>query len=89
MRMALWRFQQVTSMKVDLALVEFGEACENIGMFLSDWLRELISNQETQDLMDRLSTMLSSHSERMQDLMQTPELAMEGVCQWVTLGMLA
>ena len=32
--------------------------------------------------------MLSGHSDRMQELMQAPELAMEGVCQRVTLGML-
>ena len=37
-RTALRRFQKVTSMKVDLALVEFGVAHEGIEAFLSDHL---------------------------------------------------
>ena len=75
-------------MTVDLALAEFEVAREDIEAFLSHRLRELISDQETQDLIERLSTMLSSHSDRMRELMQAPKLAMEGVCQRVTLGML-
>ena len=37
-RVALRRFQQVTSMKVDLSLAEFGVAHEDIKAFLSDCL---------------------------------------------------
>ena len=76
-------------MKVDLVLAEFGAAREDIETILSDHLQELISDQETQDLIKRLSTTLSGHSDRMWELVQAPELAMEGVCQRVTLGMLA
>ena len=75
-------------MKVDLALAEFGAAREDIEAFLSDCLRELMSDQETQDLMAKLSNTLAGHSDRMRELMQAPELAMEGVCEQVALGML-
>ena len=37
-RTALRRFQQVTSMKVDLILAEFGVAREDVKAFLSDCL---------------------------------------------------
>ena len=76
-------------MKVDLTLVEFGAAREDIEAFLSDRFCELISDQETQDLVERLTIMLSGHNDRIRDLLQVPKLDMEGVSQRVTLGMSA
>ena len=80
-RAALCKFQRVTSSKVDLPLAELEAAHEDMEAFMATHLQELSSQKESRDLIGELSQKLASHSDRIQELMQIPELATGEVCQ--------
>ena len=59
LRASLRKFQRVTSLKVDLPLVELEAAQEDIKVFLSNRLQELSSQDESHELFGELSQQLS------------------------------
>ena len=56
----LQRFQQATSLKVNLPLMELEAAWEDMEDFLHSCLREISSQTESQELIEELSRTLSS-----------------------------
>ena len=72
-------FQQSTSMKVTLPLMELEAACGDMEEFMRGHLRELSLQTESRELIGALSQKLADHSSRVQELVQVPELAEEEV----------
>ena len=58
------KFQQSTSMKMNLPLVELGAAREDMEGFLWGCLRKISSQSESQELIKELSWKLSAHASR-------------------------
>ena len=69
------KFQQSTSMKMNLPLMELGAAREDIEGFLQSCLSEISSQTESWELIEELSRKLSAHASRVRELVQAPELA--------------
>ena len=76
---ALQKFQQTTSLKVTLPLMELEAAREDIGEFMQSCLQELNSQTESQELIGELSQKLANHTSRVRELVQVPELTEEEV----------
>ena len=70
----LLRFQQATSLKVNLPLMELEAAWGDMEDFLQSCLREISSQTESQELIEELSRKLSAHASRVWELVQVPEL---------------
>ena len=60
------KFQQSTSMKMNLPLMELGAAREDIEGFLWSCLHKISSQSESQELIEELSQELSAHTSRVQ-----------------------
>ena len=75
----LQTFQQSTSMKVTLPLMELEAAHGDMEEFMQSHLRELSSQTESQELIEVLSQMLANHASWVQELVQAPELMEEEV----------
>ena len=71
----LQKFQQTTSLKVNLPLMELEAAREDMEGFMWSHLRELSSQTESRELIGELSQKLANHTSRVQELVQVPELA--------------
>ena len=71
---ALWKFQQTTSLKVTLPLMELEVACEDMEEFMWSRLRELSSQTKSWELIGELSQKLADHTSRIRELVQIPEL---------------
>ena len=82
----LQRFQQATSLKVNLPLMEL-EAWEDMEEFLQSCLQEISSQTESWELIEELSWKLSAHTSRVQELVQVPELGELEVSQLVIVGL--
>ena len=78
---ALRKFQQTTSLKVTLPLMELKAAHEDMKAFMWSRLRELSSQTESQELIGELSQKLANHTSRVRELVQVPELTEEAVFQ--------
>ena len=74
-RAALQKFQQTTSLKVNLPLMELQAACEDMEEFMWNCLQEIGSQTESQELIGELSQKLADHTSRVRELVQVPELA--------------
>ena len=61
---ALWKFQQTTSLKVTLPLMELEAACEDMEVFMRSHLQELSSQTESQELIGELSQKLADRTSR-------------------------
>ena len=72
---ALHKFQQTTSLKVTLPLMELEAACEDMEEFMWSCLREINSQIESQELIGELSQKLADHTSRVRELVQVLELA--------------
>ena len=68
-------FQQATSLRVNLPLMELQAAREDMEGFLQRHLQEISSQAETQELVEGLTRKMSAHASRVQDLVSIPELA--------------
>ena len=68
------KFQQSTSMKMKLPLMELGAAREDVEGFLQSCLCEISSQSESQELIKELSRKLSAHASRVQEVVQAPKL---------------
>ena len=75
------KFQQSTSMKMNLLLMELGAAREDMEGFLQRCLREINSQSESWEIIEELSQKLSAHTSRVQEVIQAPELNEQAVFQ--------
>ena len=73
----LQTFQQSTSMKLTLPLMELEAAHGDMEEFMRSCLRELSSQTETQELIGALSQKLANHTSWVQELVQALELMEE------------
>ena len=69
------KFQQATSLKVNLPLMELEAAREDMEEFLQSCLHKIRSQTESQELIEELSRKLSAHANRVRELIQVPKLA--------------
>ena len=65
---ALHKFQQTTSLKVTLPLMELEAACEDMEEFMQSCLQEINSQTESRELIGELSQKLANHTSRVQEL---------------------
>ena len=72
-------FQQATSLRVNLPLMELQVAWEDMEGFLQCHLQEISSQAETRELVEGLTRKMSVHASRVQDLVSIPELAEQEV----------
>ena len=72
---ALQKFQQTTSLKVNLPLMELEAAREDIEEFMRSCLQEINSQTESRELIGELSQKLADHTSRVRELVQVLELA--------------
>ena len=70
----LHKFQQTTSLKVTLPLMELEAAHEDMEEFMRSCLREINSQTESRELIGELSQKLADHTSRVQELVQVLEL---------------
>ena len=71
---ALQKFQQTTSLKVILPLMELEAACEDMEEFMWGCLQEINSQTESRELIEELSQKLADHTSRVRELVQVPKL---------------
>ena len=86
---ALHKFQQTTSLKVTLPLMELEAAHEDIEEFMQSCLQEMNSQTESRELIGELSQKLADHTSRVRELVQVPELAEGEVSLRVLIGLVA
>ena len=75
----LQKFQQATSLRVNLPLMELQVAWEDVEGFLQCCLQEISSQAESWELIKGLTRKLSPHASRVWELVSIPELAKEEV----------
>ena len=75
----LQKFQQATSLRVNLPLMELQVAQEDMEGFLQHHLQEISSQAESRKLIEGLTRRLSAHASRVHELVAIPELAKEKV----------
>ena len=75
----LQKFQQATSLRVNLPLMELQGAWEDVEGFLQCRLQEISSQAETWELVEGLTRKMSVHASRVRDLVSIPELAEQEV----------
>ena len=71
---ALQKFQQSTSLKVTLPLMELEATHGDMEEFMQSCLRELSLQTESRELIGELSQKLANHTSRVQELVQVLEL---------------
>ena len=81
------KFQQSTSMKIILPLMELGAAREDMEGFLWSCLHKISSQSESRELIEELSQKLLAHASRVQEVVQAPELDERAVFQQVMVGL--
>ena len=81
------KFQQSTSMKMDLPLMELEAAREDMEGFLQSCPHEISSQLESRELIEELSWKLLAHTSRVQEVVQAPELDEQAVFQRVMVGL--
>ena len=86
---ALHKFWQTTSLKVNLPLMELEEARDDMEEFMQSCLQEISSQTESRELIGDLSQKLATHTSRVWELVQVPELAEGEVSLRVLIGLAA
>ena len=71
---ALHKFQQTTSLKVNLPLMDLEAARDDMEEFMWSCLQEISSQTESRELIEELSQRLAAHTSRVRELVQVPEL---------------
>ena len=71
---ALRKFQQTTSLRLTLPLMELEAAHEDMEAFMQSCLQELSSQIESRELIGKLCEKLANHMSRVRELVQVPEL---------------
>ena len=82
-------FQQATSLRVNLPLMELQVPWEDMEGFLQCRLQEISSQAETRELVEGLTRKMSAHTSRVWDLVSIPELAEQEVSLRVNTGLAA
>ena len=82
-------FQQATSLRVNLPLMELQATREDTEGFLQHRLQEISSQAETQELVEGLARKMLAHASRVRDLVSMPELAELEVSLRVNTGLAA
>ena len=72
---ALHKFQRTTSLKVNLPLMELEAARDDMEECMWSRLQEISSQTESRELIGELSQKLATHTSRVRELVQVPELA--------------
>ena len=85
----LQKFQQATSLRVNLPLMELQAAWEDMEGFLQCCLQEISSQAESRELIEGLTRKLLAHASRVQELVSIPELAEEEVSLRANTGLAA
>ena len=87
----LQRFQEATSLKVHLPLLELQAAREALESFLHQRLQEIGSRVETRELVERLTRKMTAHASLVRDLVSIAqqELAQQEVALRVNTGLAA
>ena len=86
---ALQKFQQTTSLKVTLPLMELEAAHEDMEEFMRSCLREINSQTESRELIGKLSQKLVDHTSRVRELVKVLELAEGEVSLQILIGLVA
>ena len=81
------KFQQSTSVKMNLPLMEHEAAREDMEGFLWSCLQEISSQSESRELIKELSQKLLAHTSRVREVVQAPELDEQAVFQRVMVGL--
>ena len=89
LKVILQGFQQATSLRVNLPLMELQVAREEMEGFLQRHLQEISSQAETWELVEGLTRKMSAHTSRVQDLFSISELAEQEVSLRVNTGLAA
>ena len=71
---ALHKFWKTTSLKVNLPLMELEAARDDMEEFMWNHLQEISSQTESRELIGELSQKLATHTSRVRELVQVPEL---------------
>ena len=71
---ALQKFQQTTSLKVNLPLMELEAAHDDMEELMQSRLREISCQTESWELIGELSQKLAAHTSRVRELFQVLEL---------------
>ena len=82
-------FQQATSLRVNLPLMELQVAWEDMEGFFQCCLQEISSQAETRELVEGLTMKMSAHASRVRDLVSILELAEQEVSLRVNTGLAA
>ena len=82
-RAALQKFQETTSLKANLLLMELQAAHEDMEEFMWSCLQEISSQTESREL----SQKLANHTSRVRELVQVPKLADGEVSLQVLIGL--
>ena len=85
----LQKFQQASSLRVNLPRMELQLAQEDMEGFLQCRLQEISSQAESSELIEGLTRRLSAHASRVQELVTISELAKEEVSLRVNMGLAA
>ena len=85
----LQRFQEATSLKVHLPLLELQAAREALESFLHQRFQEIGSWAETRELVERLAGKMMAQASLVRDLVNIPELAQQEVALRVNTGLAA
>ena len=85
----LQRFQEATSLKVHLPLLELQAAREALESSLHQHLQEIGSQPKTQELVERLAGKMTAQASLVRDLVSIPKLAQQEVALWVNTGLAA
>ena len=80
-KVIIQKFQQSTSMKMGMPLMELEAARKNMEGFLRSCLHEISSQSESRDLIEELSWKLSVQTSRVREVVQAPELGEQAVFQ--------
>ena len=75
------KFQESTSVKMNLPLMELEAAREDMEGFLQSCLHEISSQLESWELIEELSQKLLAHTSRVQEVIQAPKLDEQAVFQ--------
>ena len=81
------KHQQSVSMKVNLPLMELEAARENLGRFLQRRLSELSSHLKPQEMIEELSRTLSTHANRIREVILVPGIKKPAVFNRFMLGL--
>ena len=85
----LHRFHQALTIKMHLPLLELQAAQEELEVFLQRRLQEIGPQTETRELMERLAGRMTSHANKVRELVSLPTLANEEVAHRVGIGQAA